>query len=165
VAYIDRYIFGILIEPIRHSLALSDTQLSLLQGFAFALFFVLAGLPIGRLVDRYNRRNILFVGVLCWSVASFACGLSHNFEQLFAALSQHLRALTRDAAAEEIGDLGGGHEVPVRTELHAAGAVVPEPRGVKRELHESLERQPAPGRAGALGDERGHGTGMHFFFR
>lgn len=85
IAYLDRYVAGILLEPMRKTLALSDTQLSLVHGFAFALFFVLAGLPIGRLVDRFNRRNILLVGMICWSGATFACGLAENFWQLFAA--------------------------------------------------------------------------------
>lgn len=85
LAYLDRQIIVILIEQLRHALHLSDTEISLVQGFAFSLFFVLAGLPIGRLVDRANRRNILFVGILLWSVATIACGLASSFWELFAA--------------------------------------------------------------------------------
>ncbi|NML87666.1 MFS transporter [Sphingobium sp. TB-6] len=85
MAYLDRYIISVLIEPMRQSLSLSDTQLSLVQGMAFALFFVVAGIPIGRLVDRTNRRNVLLFGISCWSLATIACGLSENFWQLFAS--------------------------------------------------------------------------------
>jgi len=85
LAYLDRQIIVMLVEPLRHDLGLSDTQISLLQGFAFSLFFVAAGLPLGRLVDRFNRRNILLLGLICWSTATFACGLATDFWQLFAA--------------------------------------------------------------------------------
>jgi MFS family permease len=85
IAYLDRQIIVILTEPLRHALALNDTQVSLVQGFAFSLFFVLAGLPIGRLIDRANRRNILFAGILMWSVMTIACGLATSFWGLFAA--------------------------------------------------------------------------------
>jgi len=84
-AYLDRFIISILIEPMRADLGLSDTQLSLVQGFAFALFFVFAGLPIGRLTDRANRRNILIFGITCWSLATVACGLAQDFWHLFFA--------------------------------------------------------------------------------
>lgn len=82
-AYLDRQVMSILIEPLKHDLLLTDTQVSLITGLAFSLFFVLAGIPVGRLVDRANRRNILMVGITCWCAATIACGLSTNFWQLF----------------------------------------------------------------------------------
>jgi MFS family permease len=85
LAYLDRQIISILIESLRRDLGLSDTQASMIQGLAFSIFFVIAGVPIGRLVDRTNRRNILLFGVICWSLATIACGLAANFWQLFAA--------------------------------------------------------------------------------
>src|SRR5258707_27435 len=54
-SYLDRYLISLLVEPIKRDLLLSDTQISLLQGFAFAVFYVLLGLPFGALVDRSNR--------------------------------------------------------------------------------------------------------------
>ena len=54
-SFIDRMIIGLLVEPIKADMGLSDTQISLLQGMAFALFFTIAGLPIGRLIDRAPR--------------------------------------------------------------------------------------------------------------
>lgn len=85
LAYLDRMIIAMLIPSLKSDLDISDTQASLLQGFAFALFFVLAGLSIGRLVDRYNRRNIIISGVVFWSTATIGCGLASSFGELFVA--------------------------------------------------------------------------------
>jgi MFS family permease len=85
IAYMDRQVFSVLAESLRRDLGLSDTQLGLVQGLAFALFFATAGLPLGRLADRANRRNLLIFGVLAWSLMTVCCGLAHNFWQLFAA--------------------------------------------------------------------------------
>ena len=63
LSYIDRQVLGLLLEPIRRQLNLTDTQVSLLAGSAFALFYVTLGLPLGRLADRTNRRNLILAGV------------------------------------------------------------------------------------------------------
>ncbi|MGE3397144.1 MAG: spinster family MFS transporter [Sphingomonas sp.] len=83
LAYIDRTIIGLLIEPIRSDFGISDTQVSLLGGLAFALFYVTMGLPLGRVADRANRRNLIIAGTVIWSVMTAACGLASNFWQLF----------------------------------------------------------------------------------
>lgn len=85
LAYLDRQIIVVLIEPLRIDMGINDTQAGLIQGFAFALFFAVAGIPLGRLVDRTNRRNLLICGILAWSVMTIACGLATNFTQLFIA--------------------------------------------------------------------------------
>ena len=84
-ALLDRYLIGLLLEPIKAEFAIGDTQASLLQGLAFALFYSLLALPFGRLVDRGNRRNILVVGALIWSVMTVGCGLAPTYEALFIA--------------------------------------------------------------------------------
>jgi MFS family permease len=84
-SYLDRYLISLLVEPIKRDLLLSDTQISLLQGFAFAIFYVLLGLPFGALVDRSNRRAILVAGVALWSAMTMACGLAGTFTELFVA--------------------------------------------------------------------------------
>jgi MFS family permease len=84
-SYLDRYLISLLVEPIKRDLLLNDTQISLLQGFAFAIFYVLLGLPFGALVDRSNRRLILVAGVTLWSAMTIACGLAENFTELFMA--------------------------------------------------------------------------------
>ena len=80
---LDRQIIALLVQPIKADLSLSDTQLRLLQGLAFSIFYSLAGLPIGYLVDRYPRRIILYVGMTVWSLSAAACGLARGFTQLF----------------------------------------------------------------------------------
>lgn len=83
LAYIDRSILGLLIEPIKADLGITDTQVSLLGGAAFAVFYVLLGLPMGWLADRVNRRNLIMVGMLIWSCMTAAGGFAHSFAQLF----------------------------------------------------------------------------------
>ena len=83
--FLDRQIMTLLVGPIKRDLSLSDTEISLLIGFAFVSFYVLMGIPISRLVDTYSRRLIIGVGVASWSVMTALCGLANNFWQLFAA--------------------------------------------------------------------------------
>ena len=85
LSYTDRQILSLLVDPIRADLHISDTQVSLLQGLAFALIYSFAGLPLGRLADLVPRRAVIVCGVLVWTVATVACGLSHSFGALFMA--------------------------------------------------------------------------------
>ena len=85
VSFIDRQVITLLVQPIRADLAISDTQISLLMGFAFVIFYVAMGVPIARLSDRYSRRTIIATGIFLWSLATAACGLARNFWQLFLA--------------------------------------------------------------------------------
>jgi MFS family permease len=84
-SFIDRTILTLLVQPIRADLGISDTQISLLHGFAFAIFYTLLGIPIATLADRKNRRNIIAIGVAFWSLATAACGLARDFWTLFLA--------------------------------------------------------------------------------
>jgi len=85
LSYIDRQILTLLVQPIKASLKISDVQVSLLQGLAFAIFYTFLGIPIARLADRHKRTAIISVGILVWSVMTAACGLARNFGQLFTA--------------------------------------------------------------------------------
>lgn len=85
VALIDRQILSLLVQPIRADLDLSDTQFSLLVGFAFVMFYSTMGLVCGRLADTKNRRNMIVIGMVLWSMATAACGLANNFTELFLA--------------------------------------------------------------------------------
>lgn len=84
-SFLDRQILSLLVDPIRQDLGITDFQIGLLQGFAFALFYSLCILPAGWLTDRYNRRNLLVAGIFIWSLMTVACGLAKNYEQLFLA--------------------------------------------------------------------------------
>ncbi|MDX1515613.1 MAG: MFS transporter [Woeseiaceae bacterium] len=83
--FIDRQIVGILAVPIKAELALSDTQLSLMGGLAFALFYTSLGIPIAYLADRVSRVWIMTAALTVWSAMTAACGLATNFIQLFLA--------------------------------------------------------------------------------
>jgi MFS family permease len=82
LAFVDRQVLNLFVEPIKRDLLLSDTQVSLLQGFSFALFLSLAGLPIGRLIDTRRRVTLLSLAILFWSVMTAGCGLTRSFVQL-----------------------------------------------------------------------------------
>ncbi len=84
-SFLDRQILSLLVEPIRADLDISDTQMSLLQGLAFGIFYTLLGIPIGRLADRRSRRGIIAIGITIWCLMTTACGLAKNFTQLFLA--------------------------------------------------------------------------------
>ncbi len=83
--FIDRQIVGILAVPIKADLGLSDTQLSLMGGLAFALFYTFLGIPIAMLADRYSRTWIMTVALSVWSAMTAVCGFAQNFLQLFLA--------------------------------------------------------------------------------
>lgn len=85
LSFIDRMIIGLLVEPMKADLGVSDTQISLLQGMAFALFYTFAGLPLGRLIDSAPRMKIVAIGVAVWSVTTAACGVAGSYWQLFVA--------------------------------------------------------------------------------
>ncbi|WP_219211490.1 MFS transporter [Variovorax boronicumulans] len=82
---LDRQIFVLLAEPMRHSLGLSDTKLGLLQGAGITLFAGVAAVPLGWMADRYGRRVLLAGCVLVWATATAACGLAQDFSALFIA--------------------------------------------------------------------------------
>src|ERR1700749_1649070 len=85
VSQLDRQFPALLVRPLKHEFALSDTAFSLLQGYGFAIFYTLAGLPLGRLVDRGNRRNLICVGLLFWSTATGLFAFAHSYTQLLLA--------------------------------------------------------------------------------
>ena len=83
--FIDRQILSILLEPIKLDLGLSDTQLGMLTGFAFAAFYATLGIPIARYADRSNRRNLIAVALTIWSGMTALSGLAQNFFHLLVA--------------------------------------------------------------------------------
>lgn len=84
-SFIDRMIMGLLVGPIRSTFNISDTQYSLLAGFAFALFYGVMGLPLARIADSKSRRALIGIGIVVWSVMTAACGLAKGFWTLFIA--------------------------------------------------------------------------------
>jgi MFS family permease len=83
MASLDRYVMSVVLEPVKHDLFISDSQLGLLSGTSFALVFCLASIPLGRLVDVMNRRWIVASGIFFWSASTLACAFAHSFWGLF----------------------------------------------------------------------------------
>jgi predicted MFS family arabinose efflux permease len=77
--FLDRAVLSLVAEPVRREFALSDSQLGVLNGFAFGLTFALVGIPIGLLVDRVNRCRLLAAMVFLWSSATAGCALARNY--------------------------------------------------------------------------------------
>src|SRR5277367_25508 len=83
--FIDRQIVGILAVPIKSELHLSDSQLGVMGGLAFALFYTLLGIPIARMADKVSRTGIMTAALALWSLMTAVCGLAGSFGQLFLA--------------------------------------------------------------------------------
>jgi MFS family permease len=81
----DRIIISLLVDPIKADLGLTDTDMGLMMGLAFAIFYAIMGLPIGRMADKYSRRTIIGVGIFMWSIMTAMCGLARSFMELFLA--------------------------------------------------------------------------------
>jgi len=85
LSQMDRQLPTLLIGPIRAEFGISDTAFSILQGYAFSIVYTLAGIPLGRMVDRSHRRNMILVGLLFWSLMTICSGLAQTYSQLFVA--------------------------------------------------------------------------------
>ena len=85
VNFVDRNILAVLLQPIKEELGVSDTAMGFLTGFAFAVFYTFAGIPIARIADRGSRRTVMAVGIAFWSVMTAASGLARSFTQLAIA--------------------------------------------------------------------------------
>jgi MFS family permease len=85
LSYMDRHVLSLLVEPIKQSLGLSDTQIGLAQGLSFSIFYVIASLPLARLSDRGHRPRIMSACIAVWCSMTALCGLVTNFWQLLLA--------------------------------------------------------------------------------
>lgn len=85
LSFVDRQILSLMVDPIRRDLGISDLQIGLLQGAAFALLYAVLGVPIGMLADRLVRKRIIALGVAFWSVATGLCGFAGSYTALFLA--------------------------------------------------------------------------------
>jgi MFS family permease len=120
---IDRGIINLLVEPIKRDMALSDTEISLLIGFAFSFFYMLFGLPMARVSDIRNRKLILTCALAFWSVATALCGLAQSFWQLFAArgLVGAGESVKGPCSMSMISDLVPRHRLPRAFAIYQLG--------------------------------------------
>jgi len=84
-SFIDRTVINLLVEPMRRDFEISDTEVSLLLGFAFATIYAVMAIPAGRLVDRHSRVKIVVIGVLFWSFATLLCMVADGYRTLLLA--------------------------------------------------------------------------------
>lgn len=127
LAYMDRAIIALLVEPIRRDLQIGDFQISLLQGAAFAVVYAVFGVPMGWLVDRFPRRTIIFLGVAVWSLAATACGaFAKTYPELVAAriVLGIGEAALGPAAYSLIGDLFPKARLGLASSVYAMGTVL-----------------------------------------
>lgn len=82
-SFIDRQILNLLVAPVRRDLNITDTEMSLLIGFSFAVFYSVLGLPFGRLADSISRPKLIIAGMFTWSLMTGGCGLISSYGQLF----------------------------------------------------------------------------------
>lgn len=103
---VDRIVIGLLVNPIKEDLNLTDTQIGIIQGLAFALFYSLFTLPVGYLVDRWKRVPVIWGGLAIWSVATMAGAFSRSFWGLFSSrvVMGAGEATTTPASASLIAD-------------------------------------------------------------
>lgn len=85
LSQLDRQLPTLLVEPIKREFAISDTAFSFLQGYAFAIVYTFAGLPLGRLVDQRSRRLLIFCGLVFWSLMTVYAGFAQSYSGLFVA--------------------------------------------------------------------------------
>ena len=85
VSFIDRQVVALLVEPLKHDLHLTDSEIGLVQGPAFGIFYALLGMPLGALADRVHRLRLIAAGIFLWSAATMASGFATTFGGLFAA--------------------------------------------------------------------------------
>jgi MFS family permease len=121
--FLDRTIFNVLIEPIKKEFTLSDTTMGLLAGFGFVLFYSLLGIPIARLADRLNRRNIVAIAFAFWSAMTFLCGMAQTVATLtLARIGVGIGESAGSPASQSIiADLFNKNERPRALGIYAIG--------------------------------------------
>jgi MFS family permease len=125
-SFMDRQILPLLLEPVRHTFSMSDTEIGMLQGLAFSSFYALAGIPLGWMVDRFRRFTIAGVCVAAWGIATAACGLCTNYVQLLIARTGTAvgEAGCSPAAYSLLSDMLAGRRLLRATAIYNTGPYV-----------------------------------------
>jgi len=85
LSFLDRQILNLMVGPIRQDLGIGDTEMSLLMGFSFAIFYTVCGIPLAWCADRYSRKWLIVGGAAAWSIATAACGLAGRYGHMVVA--------------------------------------------------------------------------------
>jgi len=130
--YLDRWVIAILLEPIKRELSLSDSQMGLVAGFAFALLYATVGLPLARIADRRSRVTLLSICLGLWSAMTALTGLVRNFAELFMVrMAVGIgEAGCGPAAHSVIGDIFPRERRPLAISIFQAGGVLGQSAGL-----------------------------------
>lgn len=126
LSFLDRVLISLLVEPIRTEFALNDTQVGLLIGFSFVLFYTILGIPFGAAADRTNRRNLIVFGLIGWSLATAGSGLVSGFGGLLLmrALVGVGEATLSPAALSTIADRFPPERLGFAISIYSSGVVL-----------------------------------------
>jgi len=126
LSFLDRVLISLLAEPIRAEFDLGDTEIGLLVGFGFVLFYTVLGLPFGAAADRFNRRNLIVLGLIGWSLATAGSGLIGGFGGLLVmrALVGVGEATLSPAALSTIADRFPPERLAFAIALYSSGVVL-----------------------------------------
>lgn len=130
--YLDRWVIAILLEPIKRELSLSDSQMGLVAGFAFAMLYATVGLPLARIADRRSRITLLSICLALWSAMTALTGLVRNFVELFIVrMAVGIgEAGCGPAAHSVIGDIFPRERRPLAISIFQAGGVLGQSAGL-----------------------------------
>lgn len=125
-SYVDRTIISLLVDQIRADLGVTDLQIGMLQGVAFGIFYSMAMIPAGWMVDRYSRRSVLIAGFTFWTFAAASCGLARNYTQLFLARMGvgAGEATLAPACYSMVANLFRRDQIAFAISIYAAGATI-----------------------------------------
>lgn len=125
VAYIDRQVVAIVVDPMQDDLNVGDAEIGWLYG-VFALFYAIAGIPIAALSDTKSRKHIIAIGIFFWSLMTMACGLTRNFWMIFLArIGVGVGEATLTPASNSlVGDYFPRHRIPLALSVLQAGPIM-----------------------------------------
>ncbi len=125
VAFIDRQIVAIVVDPMQEDLGVGDTEIGWLYG-VFALFYAVAAIPIASLADTKSRKHIIAIGIFIWSLMTIACGLTRNYWQIFIArIGVGVGEATLGPSTTSlIGDYFPRKDIPLALSIFQAGPII-----------------------------------------
>jgi predicted MFS family arabinose efflux permease len=123
LAQIDRSIISLMVQPMKRDLGLSDTEVGILIGLAFTLFYTMVGPPVSRIADRGFRKTVVCTSLSIWSAATALCGLAQNFWQFFVgrAVIGGAESASSPASLSMIADVIPRQRLPSTTPVFSAG--------------------------------------------
>lgn len=125
IAFIDRQVVAIVVDPMQEDLGVGDTEIGWLYG-VFALFYAIAAIPIASIADRKSRKHIIAIGIFLWSLMTIACGLTRNYWQIFLArIGVGVGEATLSPSTTSlIGDYFPRKDIPLALSIFQSGPII-----------------------------------------